>query len=265
MAAPIQVLRPQVVGIKRAAQALIGHHVGHTALGMKFARLFLKIFLGAYRPIRSVSAHAVIGRTGNIVQSGMQHGHRVAQSIIKRLGGIALVAAAINANAGVIAYFKHKILGIIHKHRLIIGVRTIGWVGQPKVLPHHNAVAVTSFKELLVAGHTHPVTNHVIIHLLVVAHGSIKLPAAIIQIILTKRPVATQRYQASVINVDAQFSVPIHRFDLTDAGLEINSIALHAINRERETSIIQVGLAITVRPPQPHPLVLELREPIRIK
>ena len=98
-----------------------------------------------------------------------------------------------------------------------------------------------------------------------VAHGSIKLPATIIQIILTKRPVATQRYQASVVNVDAQFSVPIHRFDLTDARFVVDSVALHAIGRERETSVIQVGLTVTVRPPQPHALVLELLELIRIK
>ncbi len=162
----------------------------------------------------------------------MQHGHDVAQSVINRLGRIALVAAAVDADAGMIADFQHKILGIVHKHYLIIGVGTIGRVCQPEVLPHHDAVAVTSLIEFLVAGHTHPVANHIIIHLLVVAHSSIKFTAAVVQIVLAEGPVATQRNQSSVVDEDSEFCIFIYRFNLTDSSLEIDSIALHAIYRE---------------------------------
>ena len=71
MAAPIDVLRPQVFRIQRSAQAFIGHYVGHTAFTVQFAGLLLEIFLGAYCPIGSMAAHAIVGRTGDIVQSRM--------------------------------------------------------------------------------------------------------------------------------------------------------------------------------------------------
>ena len=263
--APIEVLRPQMVSVERTAQALIRHHIGHTALGVQFARLFLEILFGTYRPIGSMAAHAIVGRTGNVVQSRMQRCHGVTQAIVQWLRRIALVAATVDTDAGVVADFQHKVTGVIHKHGVIIRVGTISRIGQPKVLPHHNTIAVTGFKEFLVAGHAHPVAYHVVVHLLVMAHGSVKLSTSIVQVVLAECPVTAKGNQPAVVNIDSQLCVFICGFYLTDTCLEIDGIALHAINRERETGVIQVGLTVAVRPPQAHPLVFKLLELIGIK
>ena len=72
VAAPIQVLRPQVLGLKCTAQSLVGHDIGHAALGVQLACLLLEVLLRAQCVVRSMAAHAIIGRTGDIIQSVMQ-------------------------------------------------------------------------------------------------------------------------------------------------------------------------------------------------
>ena len=164
-----------------------------------------------------------------------------------------------------VANLEHKVARIIHKHRLIIGVGTVCRVGQPKVLPHHDTVAVTCLKEFLVTGHAHPVADHVVVHLLVMAHGSIKLPTAVIQVVLAKCPITSQRHQSPVIDVNLQFGVLVNSLDLTDSRFILHGIALLPIDDKLKARIIQVRLAIAVWPPQPHPLVFKLGEFIGTK
>ena len=161
--------------------------------------------------------------------------------------------------------FQHQVAGIVHKHRLIVGVGAVGRISQPEVLPHHDTIAVAGLIEFPVAGHAHPVANHVVVHLLVVTHGSIKLPATVIQVVLAKGPVASKRHQPAVVDIYLQFCVLVNGLHLTDACLVLDGIALLPIDDELKACIVQIGLSISVGPPQVHSLILQLLEFARIK
>ena len=97
------------------------------------------------------------------------------------------------------------------------------------------------------------------------AHCSIKLPAAVVQVVLTECPIAAQRHQSPVIDVNLQFGVFVNSLDLANPRFILHGIALLPIDDKLKPRIIQVSLAIAVGPPQPHPLVFKLREFIGTK
>ena len=97
------------------------------------------------------------------------------------------------------------------------------------------------------------------------AHGCVKFPATIVQIIFTEGPIAAQRNQSAVVDKDFQCGVLVHSLNLANARFILDGIALLTIDDKLKARIIQVRLSIAVGPPQSHALVLELRELIRIK
>jgi len=52
----------------------------------------------------------------------------------------------------VVPYPTDHIFSIIHKQFRIIGIRTVGRIGQPEILPNHYPVTVASLIKFIIAG-----------------------------------------------------------------------------------------------------------------
>ena len=124
------------------------------------------------------------------------------------------------------------------EHVLILRVWSVAGVGEPEVLPHHDAIFVASLVELLVAGHAHPVANHVEVHVAVVTHGDVILAASVEQVLLAEAPVAAERNEAFAVDVHRQAGVDVLVCHLSDARL-VACAALHAlVGSELEARLI---------------------------
>ena len=71
---------------------------------------------------------------------------------------------------------------------LVVGIRAVHRIGQPEILPHHDAVLVAGIVELVVAGLPHPVADHGEVHVLVVAHGHVVFARAVAQQLTSGKP-----------------------------------------------------------------------------
>ena len=107
------------------------------------------------------------------------------------------------------AHTACEITGIAHEHHLVVGIRSVGRVGKPEVLPHHDAILVASVIKLLVAGHSHPVANHIEVHVAVQAHGNVVFPLAIVEVRLRESPVSAERHDASPVDEKFQLRVRV--------------------------------------------------------
>ena len=133
----------------------------------------------------------------------MQRLYKLTQRPIDRFGWITLISSTVQTDTRMLSNAVHIILCILQKHVLVHRIGSISRISQPKILPHHNAIAVTSLVKLLITGLPYPVAYHVIIHIAVILHGNIVFPTPIVQIALTEAPVASQWYEA--------FPIDIHR------------------------------------------------------
>ena len=88
--------RPEVGWAEHAAQALDGGNVGHTALGVQSVALAGKVFFGFDRPVRAMTRHTVVGRTGDVAQARMEQGYLAAQGAVELGRRITLVAAHVD-------------------------------------------------------------------------------------------------------------------------------------------------------------------------
>ena len=154
----------------------------------------------------------------------MQRLHKVAQPSVDRLWRIALVSAAVDADGRMVAYAFHVVVGVAQEHVLVERVGTVSRVGEPEVLPHHYAVSVTGFVELLVACLSHPVAYHVEVHVAVVSHRNVIFASAVAQVVLAESPVAAQRYEPSAVDVYLQLRVHVLVVHLAYARLECHGV-----------------------------------------
>ena len=119
---------------------------------------------------------------------------------------------------------------------VVVGVGTVPGIGQPEILPHHDAVAVAGFVEGVVADLPHPVADHVEVHVAVVAHGGVVLAGAVAQHGFAEAPVAAAGNEAAAVDPHAQRAAFLAVGELADAGLEgLVSERLSAVSNCRST------------------------------
>jgi hypothetical protein len=85
---------------------------------------------------------------------------------------------------------QDRVSHIAQKKVVIVRIRTVHRVGQPKILPDDDAVPVTGFVKFVVSGLADPVANKIEIQITVVPYGNVILASAVAQISLWKTPVA---------------------------------------------------------------------------
>ena len=152
------------------------------------------------------------------------------------------------------AHTACEITGIAHEHHLVVGIRSVGRVGKPEVLPHHDAILVASVIKLLVAGHSHPVANHIEVHVAVQAHGNVVFPLAIVEVRLRESPVSAERHDASPVDEKFQLRVRVGISHLpytclvVDAGSGV--VALLIVCQKLKSGIMQIWFAMSVWPPE---------------
>ena len=269
--APRVALRPQLALCKRAVQTLCCHHVRHATLGVQLASLVLEVELRCACPVWSVSAHAVVGRAGDISQSWVQCRDILSQHLVDRCRWVALVASAVYAYRRMLSHAQRVVACVGEEHVLVLGVGSVTWVGEPEVLPHHDAVFVACVVELFVAGHAHPVSYHVEVHVAMVAHSNVVFACAVEQILLAESPVAAQRYEASAVDIYREACVHVAVGHLSDARLVVYAVrgcrgglccgalwCCRCVCHKLKSGVVEVRLTISVGPPQAHVAVFEL-------
>ena len=126
---------------------------------------------------RAAARKTVFARNGLIPAVAAVEGpHVLAQPLVQRRQGHALVVAAPDGDRRVVAQPLDLLHGVA-----VEGEEVVGQVGvrvEPEIVPYHDAVAVARLVELLVGGRTDPVADHVVVHLAVQPDLQVVLPAA---------------------------------------------------------------------------------------
>ena len=89
-----------------------------------------------------------------------------------------------------VAHAQGIVACIVKEHLFVKRVGAVAGVGQPEVLPNHDAILVASLIKLFVASHAHPVTYHVKVHVAVILHGNVILATTIQEVLLAEAPVS---------------------------------------------------------------------------
>ena len=186
------------------------------------------------------------------------HGHD--KAIVQGGRRIALVASAVKSDAWMLADQADIIPGIVKEHLIVVRIRTVGRIRKPEVLPDHDSVLVTSLVELLVARLADPVTDHIQIHVSVHADSGVIFIGSVAEIIFTEPPVPAFREEAAAI--DEHFKVAHHVAvsEFADSGkpLDGGHRLVRPVRNEREGGLVQVRLAVAVRPPKSDLAILQL-------
>ena len=180
----------------------------------------------------------------------MLPGNQLAKLCIQACGRQALVAAAIQHDAGVTAYLAHIVLRIVHEEFLVVRIGIVGRIGKPEILPDHDAVAVAGLVEFFVGSLPDPVAYHGEIHLLMISYGDVVVACGVTQVEFAEAPVSAQPGNAGAVNPGGQAPVFGGIAHLAEAGFEVEFVRNSAVLEHRHRSIIQIGFAITVGPPQ---------------
>ena len=186
--------------------------------------------------------------------------HDAAKGIGNVLRREAFVTSAVDTDGGVAADALHIVLGIGDEHIGIVWVGAVGRVGQPEVLPYHDAMAVAGFVQLFVANLSYPVTHHGEVHVGMMGYGYVVFASAVVEVVFAESPVTTTSDEASAVDKEAQDAVVFVEVHLADTYLEIFCIRHFPIDAEGEVGIVQIRFAISFRPPQAKVLILELSE-----
>ena len=197
-------LRHQTIRAEEALHALPGRDVLHALLRMELRREVGEVPGRGLQAVRPVTADHVVGRGADIRQLRMERGDSLLQRLLQRRRRITLVAATVERDGGVTADATDDVARVLHEHRLVVGIGSVPGVGQPEVLPDHDAILVAGVIELTVANLSDPVADHVHIHVAVVAHVGIVFASAVSQVGLREPPVAAQRIHAHAIDKEVQ-------------------------------------------------------------
>ena len=259
---PLVILRPDSFRREGPEHAFVGHYVRHASFTMKFviAGLQREIFFCRKHAVRTVAAHHIVSRAGDIVDIRMVFLDDTAQRLVDLFGRETLVTSAVEADRSMAANPFYIVFRIGDKHFRVIRIGTVSRICQPEVLPDHDTVAVTGFIELLVTDHADPVTHHRKVHIGMVSHGDIIFTAAIVQIRFTEAPVTATTDKATAIYKETQDMIIFIERHLADTDFEIFRIRNLTIHFKGKVGIVEVRRAVTFRPPQARVFHLQLRE-----
>jgi hypothetical protein len=117
-----------------------------------------------------------------------------------------------------IANAQQVVFRIGEKEIVVIGVWAVPRIREPEVLPYNYAVAIGSFVEGVVAGLSHPVTNHVEVLVAVIAHGGFVFARAIAEHRFGKSPVAAAGNESASVDPYLEQAAVFGISELTDTG-----------------------------------------------
>ena len=217
---PIFTLRPEMLWAERTRETFIGHDVGHASFGVQFACLPLVVLLRGNSPIRTMTAHAVVGRRRD-VDLRSEFGNQLAKAIVEHFGRIALVATAVEHDARMLPDFQHHVAGVLHEEFVVVRVGAVGRISQPEVLENHHTIAVASLVELAVANLSHPVADAVQMHVAMIAHGCVIFAATIAEVVLRESPVAAHWHEAHTIDKNLQMSGGVSIGDFSNSSFKV--------------------------------------------
>ena len=249
---PDIVLRPAVLLTQHPLQALEGRHVRHPPLAVQGpgALRQREILLHRQGAVRAVAADRAFGGMRDVVQARMQALHQRGEARVERSGRIAFVAPAVQRQAGMMADLAQIVFGVRQEHRFVVRLGPVGGIGQPEVLPHHHAVAVTGLPKCLVAGLPHPVAYQGEMHVGVVRHGDVELAGAVVEIQFREAPVAPVADEAPPVDIDVQGAVFDRIRHLPYARPLMLLVADIPVHADARLNFVQMRFAIACRPPE---------------
>ena len=140
---------------------------------MYLAALTLEVLIHRQRPIRASSTDTFSRGVGYIFHPRGECVNISTQTTVDGFGWETFVSTTIETDAGMAAHTAHVVLGITKEHHIVVGIGTIGGIGEPKVLPDHDAITITRLVERFVAYLSHPVAYHRKIHVAMIADSNV--------------------------------------------------------------------------------------------
>ena len=221
MQAPDRALRPLVRRRHHLPETVQADDVRHAQFAVELGRgpLF-EIEVDRHQVVGAASADEAERGTWNVADLGLARGDELRESVIEDRRRVAFVAPAIEADRGVVPDAIDEIGGVLQEHRVVRWIRSVGGIGQPEILPDHDAVAIAGLEESVITDLADPVSDHREAHVAVVAHRRLVFPGAVQQVRLRKTPVATATDQPPAVDEDFQGTVLLRIGELLDAGAE---------------------------------------------
>jgi hypothetical protein len=98
-----------------------------------------------------------------------------------------------------VANLAREVLDVPQEQGVVIRIRAIPGIGEPKVLPDHDPIAITSVKESIVAHLADPIADHREVHVAVISHSGVEFARAISQHRFAEAPISAARDKAPAI------------------------------------------------------------------
>ena len=228
--------------------------VRHAALAVELGRFLgipgmlvqLEILLRRQPEVGAAAGDDVVGRGGDVDALRIFAGHEGAQRLVERGRRIAFVAAAPEQDARMFPHTEDHILRIFHKEFLVVGIRPVGRVRQPEVLPDEDAVAVGGLVEFFVADHAYPVADEVKVLVAMELHSGLIISGMESEITLAESPVSAAAHEAAAVDPDAEITSSGAVGKLPDARLERYAVAV----ADTHLHFIEIRRSVAVRPPE---------------
>ena len=170
--------------------------------------------------VRAAAAYRAVGGIGDIDYVAVQAGYQFFKGCIQSCRRHAFVASAVKRDGRMTADLPHIIVRIVHEEFFVIRIRAVGRIGQPEILPDHDAVTVAGLIEFLIAGLPDPVAYHVEIEEFMIPHDYIIIARSKAQIQFAEAPVAAESGHSPAVDPGSQ-PAAFHRIShLAKAGLE---------------------------------------------
>ena len=240
MHTPFVALRPKSFWRECAQEALVGHDIRHTAFAVELviAGFHREIGFSGQHPIRPMSAHHFVGRTGYVMQIRMTFCYNATQCFVNHFRRKTFITSAIKADGSVVANPFHIVFGIVDEHLRVIRIGTVSRIGQPKVLPNHDSVPVASFIEFFVANHTYPVAHHRKVHVSMIGNRCLVFASAVVEIRFPKSPVTASSDKTTTVDIKIQYLIVFIESHLANADLKVTLVRYLPVNHECKVGII---------------------------
>ena len=164
MQAPVEGLRPHCGLGHHGADAVEGRDVWRAEFAVEFGVGGAEVEGCVHRAIGAVAADGAVGGAADVGEVGVQFGKQRADALVERGGWEPLVAAAVEADAGVAADALDEVARVAEKHRIVFRHGAVPGVRKPEVLPDDDAVAVAGLVEGIIADLADPVAHHDEVH-----------------------------------------------------------------------------------------------------
>ena len=255
-------------------EVFFGHHEAHSVgrgnandplFAVKGFPAILKVPGVGVGLVRTTAGHQTGLGMGDVKARSIKRMCRVGHCGIQLFWRVPFIASAIKRERRMVANADDAVVRIRDEHRVVVGVGSVGRVGEPEIVPDEYAVFVAGVEELFLADLADPVADHRHVHLLMQMNGGVVVLGFITEQGVVHAPVSAVELDVLTVAGDLQDLVGGVVGKLADAEGDFTGRcgAFGGLGGERE--VLQRRIAVAVGPPQRGMTQDQLREVIFVE